>query len=591
MLKYFINRRCTIVKLLFMIAICAFFIVCKFGICTTYASENDNELQVDISPEKESYEKGEDIIFKINIKNISEYCAQNIKIDSVLQNEKIKNYSSELDNEINSVAPFDNTECKMTLKSSTANSYDSKDIALMLIIFIVSICYMIYLVKNNKNRIIVSIIITVFAANSLFATTADAEISKKTLQYSCDVKIDGEDVNVNFDVSYDLDEGKAYEISEKDKETLITLIEEIDDYNDDANKNTNLQFSKLENGIPANDESKAYFLARLFMVSGFDCYDKYKNNYTIDEMNVLLNNAIGQKIEGDFDTIGWTYNKESNNYCINGGNKCKYSTVNIISMMKVSDTDVIIKGNAKSIAEDKVLSDRNFIAYGKINKDNGFGGITVTKYVYDDGKPVDDNIISEAVKENKHTENDEYKKLLKDNSWLRGNTLYGKTDSASAQQVEFNILDLDNDGTNELVFYQGTCMADIEYLVYKYKDGQLLKANIPASHGEMIAYNSSEKTITVSHTNMGIWGFAVYKYENNEVSKILDCYNYENSPSAASGNLSSLYKVDNKDVTKEQYNDYLSKYAKVDNLENSKNIKFYTINNQAIERIFNANAE
>lgn len=98
-----------------------------------------------------------------------------------------------------------------------------------------------------------------------------------------------------------------------------------------------------------------------------------------------------------------------------------------------------------------------------------------------------------------------------------------------ASIFENTILDIDQDGTYEMLLNNGTCEADRNIKMYKYKDGQLYTDQVPAGHAYVSAYDSKDKKFLVSGGHMGDILYTTYKLENNKLVKVDDISGYDSS--------------------------------------------------------------
>lgn len=118
----------------------------------------------------------------------------------------------------------------------------------------------------------------------------------------------------------------------------------------------------------------------------------------------------------------------------------------------------------------------------------------------------------------------------------------------------WDLQDLDQDGTPELIIAEGTAHVSGARLYY-YEDGaakQMIQDDgqplIYGEYGEFLVC-PEEHLVCISNTHMGFTYTDIRKYENHKLTKILFMDDNENAP----GEETIEYKVNDEKVTKEEY--------------------------------------
>ncbi|GEP65679.1 hypothetical protein CBE01nite_34470 [Clostridium beijerinckii] len=116
-----------------------------------------------------------------------------------------------------------------------------------------------------------------------------------------------------------------------------------------------------------------------------------------------------------------------------------------------------------------------------------------------------------------------------------------------------NVIDIDQDGTFEMIITHGNSMGSLTISIFTYKDGNIQVEHIPFGHGWYVGYNSDRKEFIINAQTQGnIWG-AGYKLENNKCIKVdsWDCHN---------NGLGESYKLNGTNISQDEFDEFIAKF-------------------------------
>lgn len=120
--------------------------------------------------------------------------------------------------------------------------------------------------------------------------------------------------------------------------------------------------------------------------------------------------------------------------------------------------------------------------------------------------------------------------------------------------------DIDNDGIVEALVSTGTCMMDLTVTVLDYNtdSNTVVKYNTPfTSHAYVLGYDKSKNEFALESAS---WGYVLgtsYRLENNNLTEV---NKWSAEPSDGGGMDSYVYKINGKNVTKQQLDNFRSAY-------------------------------
>jgi hypothetical protein len=175
-----------------------------------------------------------------------------------------------------------------------------------------------------------------------------------------------------------------------------------------------------------------------------------------------------------------------------------------------------------------------------------------------------------------------FAELLQDKQWLSQNTKYKKQGD-----IQFTTLDINQDGTPEMLLYYGEgSMADKTLYVVTYNNGDINVQAINTSHGGYAGYLSDEKVILTSGMTQGYVYGSAYKLQDGQYKQVYSWSDnrgnvwYNDDGSLAEGSKNLKCEINNSEVSKEEYDKFQEKI--VDAVKNSK--EFYEINYSNIQK-------
>ncbi|SFC48153.1 zinc-ribbon domain-containing protein [Clostridium uliginosum] len=156
-----------------------------------------------------------------------------------------------------------------------------------------------------------------------------------------------------------------------------------------------------------------------------------------------------------------------------------------------------------------------------------------------------------------HGEKEVYAKLLKNRNWLIKNAEYDK----SPDYIRFLILDVNKDGISEMLLYHegnaGLAGITLSVISYDSDSNKIRKRDINTSHGGYRGYLDSDNTIVTSFSHMGHSMLIGWKIQGDEYVKSFN--SDDDLGRHAEEDLSQVqYLINDKSVSKEKYNDYIS---------------------------------
>lgn len=542
-----------------------------------YAGEDN--LEISIKTDKNIYTDGEKINAVVNVRNTESVNIKNLKINIALPDSLSVENDNDLSKTFEEIKMGDTLEYPLSLKylKKSSDSNDLSNIVFLVIMLMASVALM-YLSKKQKVFFILGFFISVelFSINSVEAKTIS-----NSFNTTYNLVINDENQAIDFSISYDKFEESDYNITDNQKSEISSVIAELFTINQ-SNKISDgteqwADGCKVKNGIPSTDRAKTNLLYHVILSGKIQQYDpKTDISFTIDGFNNLLTNLIDKQITSVTDDVYWKYNSADNTYKLFRLSRGDSWPEAIIDNVKqISETEVSITGTVRNKGYVYIdEAEYNFTARAKINPNSQFGNVTITNFDYD---------LTELKNytNNEHPENIEYARLLRNSEWLVKNTLFASNSnflpgntSLKDGDVVFYICDLDNNGVNELLFTQGKSAAQKELLICSYSNGNLIQNKVPLSHGEIQKIDKKNKTITTSYLNKTL-GINVYTYTDNKIEQIHQCQTNEPNPIPPGSEIT--YSLDNKKISKDEYNNFLKDYVIGNPYEGGKCL-FYDIN-------------